>query len=97
MSGYYVPHDDYGSPYGGGNSYDHWPNSVVPISTTAAVKSAGSSPRPSAPGEDLTPTCGHAGVPMVEGHVMAAHTSAPSLGSAKTKYEEPEGGMAAEV
>ncbi|KAH6617250.1 hypothetical protein F5144DRAFT_387171 [Chaetomium tenue] len=92
MSGYYVAHNDYPSPYAGEIPYDHWPSGVVPISTTAAVKSAGSSPRPSAPGEDFTPTCGHAGVPMAEGRVMAAHTSAPSLGSAKTKYEEPEGG-----
>jgi hypothetical protein len=91
MGEYDVPHA-YGSPYGGGNVYDQWPSNVVPVPATVTVNSAESSPRPSGPGEDFTPTYGHAGVPMTEGRVMTAHTSAPSLESAKAKYEEPDGG-----
>jgi hypothetical protein len=96
MGEYDVPRA-YGSPYGGGNPYDQWPGSVVPVPATVTVNSAESSPRPSGPGEDFTPTYGHAGVPMTEGRVMTAHTSAPSLESVKAKYEEHDGGMDARM
>lgn len=97
MGEYDVPHA-YGSPYGGGgNPYDQWPSSVVPVPATVTVNSAESSPRPSGPGEDFTPTYGHGGVPMAEGRLMTAHTSTPSLESVKAKYEEPNGGMDARM
>jgi hypothetical protein len=81
----------YGSQYSSGNPYDQWPSGVVPVSATI-THSPDSSPRPSEPRGDFTPTYGHTGVPMAEGRVMAVHTSAPSLDSIKAKYEEADRG-----
>ncbi|KAK3294966.1 uncharacterized protein B0H64DRAFT_375691 [Chaetomium fimeti] len=91
VNNYEVAHA-YGSPYGGGNPYDQWPSSVVPVPAAATMRSPESSPRLSEPREDFTPAYGHTGVPMAMGRVMATHTSAPSLDSSKARYEEADRG-----
>lgn len=90
---YNVPHS-FGSPYlTSANPYDQWPSSVVPVPSTVTVNSVESSPGASGHGDEFTPTYVHAGVPAIDGAVIAGSTSAPSLDSAKTEYQEVDTGM----
>jgi hypothetical protein len=90
---YSVP-QAFGSPYlGAANPYDQWPSSVVPVPSAVTVNSVESSPGASGPGEDFTPAYVHTSVPLAEGAVIPSNTSAPSIGSAKSDYQELDAGM----
>jgi hypothetical protein len=82
---YSVP-QTFGSPcLAAANPYDQWPSNVVSVPSAVTVNSVESSPG--------TPAYVHTSVPIADGAVMPSSTSAPSIASAKSEYQELDAGM----